>query len=49
MQNIMALTKLRRQLYEQKNRNMLLMLEGSLLHLEADRKWLEIMDSEQRP
>ncbi|WP_227013711.1 PadR family transcriptional regulator [Paenibacillus psychroresistens] len=47
MQNIMALTKLRRQLYEQKNRNMLLMIEGSLLHLEADLKWLEIIDSEK--
>jgi DNA-binding PadR family transcriptional regulator len=46
MQNIMALTKLRRQLYEQKNRNMLLMIEGSLLHLEADLKWLEIIDGE---
>jgi len=46
-QNIMALTKLRRQLYEQKNLNMLLMLEGSLLHLEADLKWLEIMESER--
>ena len=47
MQNIMALTKLRRQLYEQKNRNMLLMIEGSLLHLEADLKWLEIIEGEK--
>jgi len=44
MQSILKLTRLKTSLDSRKDADMILLLEGSLLHMEADLQWLELLD-----
>jgi DNA-binding PadR family transcriptional regulator len=46
METLMKMTKLKNQLHPSEDREMLILLEGGLLHLEADLKWLEWMEEQ---
>ncbi|MUT64876.1 PadR family transcriptional regulator [Paenibacillus sp. NEAU-GSW1] len=45
MQSILQMTRVKTTLNETKEAAMLLLLEGSLLHLEADLRWLELAEA----
>lgn len=46
MQTMLQLTKLKNQLEPQQDQEMLLLIEGGILHVEADLKWLELIAEE---
>ncbi|WP_419873035.1 PadR family transcriptional regulator [Candidatus Pristimantibacillus sp. PTI5] len=45
LMSVLEMTHLKNELDTERDTAMLLLLEGSLLHLEADMKWLELVDS----